>query len=43
MSTLMYFGYMFILSYAFFLLTGTIGFVFCLFFVRAIYGSVKID
>lgn len=35
--------YMFILSYSFFLLTGTIGFVFCLFFVRAIYSSVKID
>jgi len=41
--TLMYFGYMFIVSYSFFILTGTIGFVACLFFVRAIYASVKID
>jgi len=41
--TLMYFGYMFIISYSFFILTGTIGFVATFFFVRAIYASVKID
>jgi transmembrane 9 superfamily protein 2/4 len=32
-----------LLSYAFFILTGTIGFAACYLFVRAIYGSVKID
>ena len=32
-----------LLSYAFFILTGTIGFASCYLFVRAIYGSVKID
>jgi len=42
-STLMYFGYMSILSVSFFLLTGTVGFLSCLAFVRLIYGSVKID
>nr|XP_043623473.1 transmembrane 9 superfamily member 7-like [Erigeron canadensis] len=42
-SGILYFGYMFIASYAFFVLTGTIGFYACLWFVRKIYGSVKID
>ena len=41
--TAMYFGYMFMVSYSFFVLTGTIGFVSCLLFVRSIYASVKID
>ena len=41
--SIMYFVYMGLLSYAFFILTGTIGFVACYLFVRAIYGSVKID
>jgi len=40
---MLYFGYMFILSYAFFVLTGTIGFCACLWFTRLIYSSVKID
>eukprot|EP00201_Polytomella_parva_P008032 CAMPEP_0175053626 /NCGR_PEP_ID=MMETSP0052_2-20121109/9036_1 /TAXON_ID=51329 ORGANISM="Polytomella parva, Strain SAG 63-3" /NCGR_SAMPLE_ID=MMETSP0052_2 /ASSEMBLY_ACC=CAM_ASM_000194 /LENGTH=521 /DNA_ID=CAMNT_0016318195 /DNA_START=487 /DNA_END=2052 /DNA_ORIENTATION=- len=40
---LMYFGYMLIVSYAFFCLTGTIGFYACYFFVRKIYGAVKIE
>ena len=40
---LMYFGYMTIVSYGFFCLTGTIGFYACYMFVRQIYGSVKID
>jgi transmembrane 9 superfamily protein 2/4 len=34
---------MFVLSYGFFVLTGTIGFYACFYFVRTIYGSVKID
>ncbi|CAL8469256.1 g8797 [Coccomyxa elongata] len=39
----MYFGYMFIVSYSFFCLTGTIGFYACYIFVRKIYSAVKID
>jgi len=42
-STMLYFGYMFILSSCFFLLTGSIGFISSFFFVRAIYGSIKVD
>ncbi len=40
---LMYFGYMLIVSYGFFCLTGTIGFYSCYIFVRKIYAAVKID
>ena len=42
-SGILYFGYMFILSYGFFVLTGTIGFYACFLFVRSIYGSVKVE
>ncbi|XP_020251267.1 transmembrane 9 superfamily member 7-like [Asparagus officinalis] len=42
-SGILYFGYMTIVSYAFFVLTGTIGFYACFWFVRKIYSSVKID
>lgn len=42
-SGILYFGYMTIMSYSFFVLTGTIGFYACLWFVRTIYSSVKID
>ncbi|KAK7329925.1 hypothetical protein VNO77_24107 [Canavalia gladiata] len=42
-SGVMYFGYMLLLSYAFFMLTGTIGFYACFWFTRLIYSSVKID
>ncbi|KAK6914758.1 LOW QUALITY PROTEIN: Nonaspanin (TM9SF) [Dillenia turbinata] len=42
-SGVLYFGYMLIISYAFFVLTGTIGFYACFWFVRKIYSSVKID
>ncbi|WOL09070.1 transmembrane 9 superfamily member 7-like [Canna indica] len=42
-SGILYFGYMLIASYAFFVLTGTIGFYACFWFVRKIYSSVKID
>merc|ERR1719253_1842263 len=41
--SIMYFGYMAILSFGFFLLTGTMGFMATFLFVRAIYASVKID
>ena len=40
---LIYFGYMAIISLAFFLITGSIGFVVCLMFVRRIYGAIKVD
>jgi len=40
---IMYFGYMSIISFGFFCLTGTIGFYACLMFVRMIYAAVKID
>ncbi|XP_002989231.2 transmembrane 9 superfamily member 7 [Selaginella moellendorffii] len=42
-SGLLYFGYMTIISIGFFVLTGTIGFYACFWFVRTIYASVKID
>ncbi|KAF5745490.1 putative Endosomal P24A protein precursor [Tripterygium wilfordii] len=42
-SGILYFGYMIIISYAFFTLTGTVGFYACYWFVQKIYSSVKID
>ncbi|CAL5039664.1 unnamed protein product [Urochloa decumbens] len=42
-SVVLYFSYMFIVSYAFFVLTGTIGFYACFWFTRHIYSSLKID
>lgn len=42
-GAMLYFGYMFIISYTFALITGSIGFVSTFIFVRAIYGSIKID
>jgi len=42
-GAMLYFGYMFIMSYTFALITGSIGFVSTFIFVRAIYGSIKID
>lgn len=42
-SGVLYFGYMVIISYSFFVLTGTMGFYACYWFVRMIYGSVKVD
>lgn len=41
--TLLYFGYMAIASVMFFLLTGSIGAIASFFFVRSIYGSIKVD
>jgi len=41
-SGLMFFGYMFITSFAFFVVTGTVGFFSCLWFVRKIYAAVKV-
>ena len=42
-SGILYFGYMVMISASFFVLTGTIGFYACYWFVRTIYASVKID
>merc|ERR1740130_256827 len=42
-SVMLYFGYMAIMSIIFFLFTGSIGFIATFIFVRAIYGSIKID
>jgi len=42
-STLLYFGYMSILSLLFFLLTGSIGLIASFSFVKVIYGSIKVD
>eukprot|EP00285_Hemiselmis_virescens_P018271 CAMPEP_0173391940 /NCGR_PEP_ID=MMETSP1356-20130122/18667_1 /TAXON_ID=77927 ORGANISM="Hemiselmis virescens, Strain PCC157" /NCGR_SAMPLE_ID=MMETSP1356 /ASSEMBLY_ACC=CAM_ASM_000847 /LENGTH=674 /DNA_ID=CAMNT_0014349645 /DNA_START=96 /DNA_END=2120 /DNA_ORIENTATION=+ len=42
-SSLIYFGYLGIICYAFFVMTGTVGFLTCFVFLKKIYGSVKID
>jgi transmembrane 9 superfamily protein 2/4 len=42
-SSILFFGYMGLASLAFFLLTGTIGFMATLVFVRKIYATIKID
>jgi transmembrane 9 superfamily protein 2/4 len=41
--TLLYFSYSFLMSLAFWLLTGTVGFYAAYAFVCRIYGAVKID
>mmetsp|Transcript_28288 Transcript_28288/g.67991 ORF Transcript_28288/g.67991 Transcript_28288/m.67991 type:complete len:295 (+) Transcript_28288:1115-1999(+) len=42
-SVCVYFGYMFIISYAMFVMTGYIGFISTFMFVKKIYGSIKVD
>jgi len=42
-SSLLYFGYTLIMTLGFFVLTGSIGYYACLWFVRKIYGQVKVD
>jgi len=42
-STLLYFGYMFVASMGFLLVTGTVGFMASWWFVLQIYGAVKVD
>ena len=39
----LYFGYMAMISFAFFILTSSIGFYSCFWFVTKIYGSIKVD
>ena len=42
-STVIYFGWMLVISYTFTIITGTIGFVASFFFVHYIYGSIKVE
>jgi len=42
-SIVLYFGYSFLMASAFALLTGCIGFISCEWFIRKIYGSIKLD
>lgn len=42
-STLLYFGWISVICLLFFIVTGTIGFISCLAFVRKMYGSIRID
>lgn len=41
--TVLYFSYMSMVSITFFILTSSIGFFSCLWFVRKIYGAIKVD
>eukprot|EP01035_Chromulina_nebulosa_P020450 gene20450-26535_t len=43
LSLSLYFAYMSMVSITFFILTGSIGFFSCLWFVRKIYGAIKVD
>jgi transmembrane 9 superfamily protein 2/4 len=40
---MIYFGYMFLISSAIFLITGTAGFLSCLWFTKKMFGSIKVD
>lgn len=42
-GTVLYFAYMSMVSITFCMLTGSIGFFACLWFVRKIYGAIKVD
>mmetsp|Transcript_14765 Transcript_14765/g.25895 ORF Transcript_14765/g.25895 Transcript_14765/m.25895 type:complete len:146 (+) Transcript_14765:547-984(+) len=42
-ASVIYFSYMWLISFSFFLMTGTVGFLACFWFVRTIYGAIKID
>jgi len=42
-SAMLYFGYTAIMSLEFFLLTGTVGFFACYYFVKQIYSFIKVD
>ena len=41
--TVLYFAYMLMISVTFSLLTGAVGFFSCLWFVKKIYGAIKVD
>eukprot|EP00771_Trimastix_marina_P001360 gnl/Trimastix_PCT/2428.p1 GENE.gnl/Trimastix_PCT/2428~~gnl/Trimastix_PCT/2428.p1 ORF type:complete len:630 (+),score=131.84 gnl/Trimastix_PCT/2428:207-2096(+) len=42
-SAFLFFGYMTMISILFFVVTGSVGFMTCLWFVKKIYGSIKVD
>lgn len=42
-SSIVYFGYMAVISWGFFLLAGSVGFLSTLWFNMRIYGSIKVD
>jgi len=42
-STFLYFGYTLIMTFLFFLFTGSIGFFACFWFIRKIYSVIKVD
>jgi transmembrane 9 superfamily protein 2/4 len=42
-GAVLYFAYMGMVSLTFAMLTGSIGFFSCLWFVRRIYGAIKVD
>lgn len=42
-SNMLYIGYSFLISLAFFITTGTVGYIATFFFIRRIYSSIKID
>ena len=42
-SAIIYFGYSFVMAINIFLFCGTVGFGACYWFVRKIYGAVKVD
>mmetsp|Transcript_10284 Transcript_10284/g.18124 ORF Transcript_10284/g.18124 Transcript_10284/m.18124 type:complete len:634 (+) Transcript_10284:179-2080(+) len=42
-AAIIYFSYMGLISFSFFLLSGSVGFLACFWFVRVIFGSIKVD
>jgi len=42
-STFLYFGYTLIMTFLFFVFSGTVGFLACFWFVRKIYSVIKVD
>ncbi|KAI8834780.1 hypothetical protein BJ741DRAFT_609158 [Chytriomyces cf. hyalinus JEL632] len=42
-SAVLYFGWSFVMSGLFVILTGSVGYLSCLMFVRSIFGSIKVD
>ena len=43
LTSILYFSYMFLISFAFFLLTGVVGYMSCFWFICKIYASIKVD
>jgi transmembrane 9 superfamily protein 2/4 len=43
LTYMLYFGYMFIISFGLFLITGMVGFISCFIFTRRIFAAIKVD